>query len=367
MAYEVCDLVIQNKMNRRIDLRSDTCTLPSKEMRKVIYDAEVGDQGYGEDKITIELEQYCANLFGKEAALFMPSGTMSDQVALRCWTSSGDEVILDESYHLNYFQSGPSTDLGNILLNTVKTDDGVLHVAHIEERINSKMHGDTFIDVKLVSLENTINGMEGGVYPIGVLKEVYDFCRKNNIRLHMDGERFMNACVASGISPAEYATYTDTVTQSFSKGLGAPFGSIIMGTKETIDRAFRYRRWYGGHLHQSGFMAAAALYAIKNNINRLSEDHFNAKLLAKLIQDVHPDTCTSIPQTNILMMDIEHLNICSVEFVRLCKDDGVLLYPYGKFKIRAITSMNVNEIDMYEAAKKINRIIDNCKGLLVKI
>lgn len=349
-------------MEKRYDLRSDTCTLPTKEMREAIFNAEVGDQGYGEDVATNQLEEYCAKLFGKEAAVFMPSGTMSDQVALRCWTNPGDEVIIDESYHINYFQGAQSVDLGKIILNTCKTKDGIIHVSDIKERLNSRMHGGTFTIAKLLSLENTINSHGGRVFPLEVLKEDYEFCKANGIKLHLDGERIMNACVATGILPSEYAKYTDTITMSFSKGLGGPFGSIIMGDKETMLRARKFRRWYGGHLHQCGFMAAAAYYAVTHNIERLKEDHDNAKLLAELVKKENSEVIINEPETNIVMFDISKLNFKAENFVNICKEYGVLLFPYNEYIVRAITCLNVNEEDIRICAMIMNRELKKIKG-----
>lgn len=345
-------------MKERYDFRSDTCTLPTDEMREVIAKAQVGDQGYGEDFETNRLEDYCAKLFGKEAAVFMPSGTMSDQVALRCWTEPGDEVILDESYHINYFQGAQCADMAKIIINICKTKDGVITVEDIKDRINSRMHNNTFTRTKLLSLENTINSHGGKVFPIEVLKEDYEYCKANNIRLHLDGERIMNACIASGLSPKDYAKYTDTITMSFSKGLGAPFGSIIMGDKETMIKARKYRRWYGGHLHQSGFMAAAAYYAVTHNIERLKDDHDNAKLLSKLIKEHSKKVKVNNPETNIVMIDIEALNMKATDFVNKCAEYGVLLFAYGEYLVRAITCLNVTHEDVIISAKIMNSIID---------
>jgi len=341
-------------MDKRYDLRSDTCSLPTMEMRKAIFSANVGDQGYSEDFETNRLEKYCADLFGKEDAVFMCSGTMSDQVAIRCWTNSGDEIILDESYHLNYFQSAQSVDVGKVILNICKTKDGIVRVSDIKERIESKMHGGTFTNVKLVSLENTINSHGGKIFPIDDLKDVYNYCHGIGIKVHLDGERIMNACVASGISPREYAKYTDTITMSFSKGLGGPFGSIIMGDKETMKKARKYRRWYGGHLHQSGFMAAAAYYAVSHNVDRLVEDHNNAKLLYREIKKEFRELKINKPETNIVMIDLSKYNILSEDVVNECKKYGVLLFPYAKNIVRAVVCLNVNKTDILYCAKIIN-------------
>ncbi|MFZ4915973.1 threonine aldolase family protein [Paenibacillus sp. S29] len=334
---------LNNHKIEYVDLRSDTVTSPTQEMRQEIYMARVGDHGYGEDETTIELEQYCARLFGKEAALFMPSGTMSDQVSIRCWTESGDEVILDRSYHINYFQAGPSTDLGKILLHTCETEDGVLGVEQIDNAITQRIRGNLFSRPALISLENTINGHGGRIFPIEALKDVYSYAQAKGIPVHIDGERFLNACVATNIPVNEYASFSDSISCSFSKGLGAPFGSIIMGKSEFIEKAKKYRRWYGGSLHQSGFMAGAALYAITNNISRLKEDHDHAKLLATLIQsncecelDIEP------PETNMIMLDTRKLGIKAVNFAEKCKEMGVLVYPWAPYTIRAVTHLDIN-------------------------
>lgn len=348
-------------MEKIYDLRSDTCTLPTEEMRKAIYYAEVGEQGYNEDVETNKLEKYCADLFGKENAVFMPSGTMSDQVALRCWTNSGDEVITDESYHINYFQSAQSVDLGKVILNTCRTRDGIIRVSDIEERLHSKMHNGTFTKTRLLFLENTINSHGGRVFPIEVLKDDYIYCQNNGIKLHLDGERILNACVATGLSPREYSKYTDTITMSFSKGLGAPFGSIIMGNKEVMEKARLYRRWYGGHMHQSGFMAAAALYAVTHNIKRLEEDHENAKLLSKLLKEKNNDIYINDPMTNIVMINIKNLKCKSSSFVEKCSKSNVLLYPYNEYLVRAIISLNVDKRDVEVCAKIINDEINKLR------
>lgn len=345
-------------MEKKYDFRSDTCTMPTEEMRKAIYEAVVGDQGYGEDIATNKLEEYCAKLFNKEAAVFMCSGTMSDQVAIRCWTNSGDEVIIDESYHINYFQGAQTVDLGKVILNICKTPDGIIHVSDIKERLNSRMHDNTFTKTKLLSLENTINSHGGRVFPIEVLKENYEFCKSKGIKVHIDGERIMNACVASGLKPSDYAQYADTITMSFSKGLGAPFGSIIMGDKETMLRARKFRRWYGGHLHQSGFMAAAAYYAVTHNVERLKDDHDNAKLLVEMIRKNTDKVILNDPMTNIVMMNIEKLGVTAQNFVNRCREKNVLLFPYNEYIVRAIICLNVNKDDVIYSANVINNIIN---------
>lgn len=346
---------------KRIDFRSDTCTLPSNEMRKVIFEAEVGDQGYWEDLTTLRLEEYCANLFGKESALFMPSGTMSDQVALRSWTKSGDEVILDESYHISYFQTGPSTDLGKIFLSTTRTSDGILTPDHVKNQMEVRKRGDRFPDIGLVSIENTISGQAGRIFPLEAQKELYQWCNKNHIPVHMDGERVLNACVKKNIEPHVYAMYTDSITCSFSKGLAAPFGSILMGKKSFINKARKFRKWYGGSLHQSGFMAAAALYAIKNNISRLSEDHENAFLLYENIKKDFPDLEIVVPETNIVMINIQSSNVSAKQFTNNCAENGILCHPWKSQIVRFVTHYGITKADICYASDIIKRTISDLK------
>jgi threonine aldolase len=351
-------------MDGFIDCRSDTLTLPTQEMRNVIFNAKVGDQGYAEDEITISLEKYCAEYFGKEDALFMCSGTMADQVSLRTWTKSGDEVIIDSSYHINYFQAGPSTDLAKILLTTCSTVDGIIHVDDIERAIRARIRGPLFNKPGLISLENTINGHGGAIFPLDALKEIYTYANQLKIPVHIDGERFLNACVATGITAKEYARYTDSITTSFSKGLGAPFGSILMGSKEFIQKAKKYRRWYGGSLHQSGFMAAAALYAIKNNVNRLSIDHENARLLYSLLNKDIPTNIKLNPvETNMVTFSVKNLNMSAYDFTERCREMRVLLYPWSEYTVRAVFSSNINSNEIYTIA---NVILEVCANFRLK-
>ncbi|OGT05834.1 MAG: hypothetical protein A2103_01020 [Gammaproteobacteria bacterium GWF2_41_13] len=343
-----------------IDLRSDTVTSPSPEMREAIYTAKVGDHGYGDDKTTIELEAYCADLFGKESALLMTSGTMSDQIAIRCYTQPGDEIVLDRSYHINYFQAGPSTDLGKVLLNLCDAEGGILTPEDIEEAITGKYRGELFNRATLLCLENTINGYGGRIFPLENLKKIFTYAGMKGLPVHMDGERFLNACIATKISPREYAKYTDSISTSFSKGLGAPFGSILMGSRSLIQKAAKYRKWYGGALHQSGFMAAAAMYAIQNNVQRLEVDHRNARLLAVLLgAEDYFDIDLQVVETNMVMLSTKKLNLESSHFVDLCRNEGVLLYPWSQYTVRAVSHLDVSEKDIAVAAEKIIQVSKN--------
>ncbi|TAK72686.1 MAG: aminotransferase class I/II-fold pyridoxal phosphate-dependent enzyme [Gammaproteobacteria bacterium] len=346
-----------------IDLRSDTVTKPDDAMRGVIMNAIVGDHGYEEDETTLELEKYCANLFNKEAALFMPSGTMSNQIAIRCYTNPGDEIILDASYHINYFEAGPTVDLGKVYLNLCNTDDGVLRISDIEKAFLNKHRSALYNYPTLICLENTINTYGGKIFPFEILKEIFEYSRDQQLPIHIDGARILNACAATGIAPQAYAAYCDSITICFSKGLGAPFGSILMGTQSLIANANKFRKWYGGGMHQSGFMAAAALHAIKHNISSLALDNNHAKLLALLLKDNHfLNVSPENVDTNIVMLDTSRLKVEAVDFIQMAKKEGLLLYPWSKYMARAVTHKNIDEIDIRNAAVIVNNITDNIQN-----
>jgi len=344
-----------------IDLRSDTLTKPSDDMRSAMYNASSGDDSYGEDELTNFLETFCANYFCKEAALFMASGTMSNQVAIRCWTQPGDEIILDDTYHINYFEAGTTVDLGKVHLNLCHTSDGIIRENDVLNALENKHRSALSSNVTLLCLENTINTLSGKIYPLEDMKHVYICAKKNNINVHLDGARLLNACAALNIDASEYSHYADSLTICFSKGLGAPFGSMLIGTKAFIDKARKYRKWYGGGLHQSGFMAAAALFAIQNNISKLSEDHKKALELARILQS----SCgikvkLKDIETNIVMFDISETGMNSDVFASELKNEvGVILYPWSRHTMRAVTSLNVSLADVIEAGKRIKIFLNN--------
>jgi threonine aldolase len=324
----------------RIDLRSDTLTLPNEGMRRAMWEAEVGDDCYGEDVSVRRLEEHCARLFGKEEALFISTGTLSNQIAIRCLTQPGDEVILDASYHVYFFESAQTADLAKVTLNPCFTEDGVLTKADVARAIDSKPRGPMYSAPRLLCAENTVNARGGRVFPIETLRSLRRFADANGLAVHLDGARLMNACAATGLSPAAYAACADSLSLCFAKGLGAPFGSVLADESSFIRSAKKYRKWYGGALHQSGVLAAAALYGIRNNAGRLVEDHANARLLADLLADlpdvvVDPETV----ETNIVMMDVSRLGISSFAFAEEAKGEGVLLFPWTPTVVRAVTHL----------------------------
>ena len=345
-----------------IDLRSDTVTQPTPAMRRVMAKAEVGDDCFGDDLSTHMLEEVCAALFGKEAALFMASGTMSNQVALRALTSPGDEVITEERYHINYFESAQSSDLARVVLNICHCPDGILRPRDVAERIASKPRGRLYAQPKLVTVENTINVVGGKVFPLANLKDLADYAHSGGLAVHLDGGRIFNACVASGVEPEEYAKLCDTVSACFSKGLGAPFGSILCGSREVIEKARRYRKWYGGALHQSGIMAAAALHALEHNLSRLAIDHDNAQLMARLLRELPGISLLFEPvETNMVYFDVSALGMDAEEFCRRSAQAGVLFFPWGQETVRAATHLGIFEADIYEMYYRLESL---CAGFL---
>ena len=265
-----------------IDLRSDTVTKPSKEMRKAIYEAEVGDDVFQEDPSVNSLQKYAAELLGKEAALFVSSGVMGNQICLNVLTNPRDEVICEKDCHIFNYESGSPAALSGIQLLPLDGKNGVLAPEQIEPYIRpeSAYYMPT---TKVIEVENTHNRAGGTIHPIENIKALSALAKKHNLYIHLDGARIWNASVATGIPVNEYAAYFDTVSCCLSKGLGAPVGSIIAGDKHFIDEAFKVRKAWGGGMRQVGLLAAAGLYALKNNIARLAEDHEKAKMLAEAI------------------------------------------------------------------------------------
>ena len=340
-----------------IDLRSDTVTRPCKSMRKHMYNAEVGDNFYREDKITQELEEYCAEYFGKEAALFTISGTMGNQIALRTYIQPGNEIILDASYHINYYEYSATALLGGSI-NLLHTPNGIIYEKDLLQALNSRYRSALTGKPKLICLENTINYHSGKIYPLVTFQEIASLSKKNDLRVYLDGARLLNACVALKVSVLEYTTYVDSLIISFSKGLGAPMGAVLLGNKDFIEEARKYQKWYGGGLHQSGIIAAAALFAIKHNINKLEQDNINAKILANLLSEekkikVNLDEI----QTNIVMFSFQNTIINVEKFIELAKQQGILLYPWDHNTVRAVTHQNVCENQIKKAAYKISQMM----------
>jgi threonine aldolase len=341
-------------MKNIIDLRSDTITKPSPEMRKAMYEAEVGDDVFKEDPTVNKLEDYAAELLGKEAALYVPSGTMGNQICLNVLTDPGDEVICESEAHIFNYESGSPAKLSGIQSMVVKGTLGVMTVEQVEPFIRPK---DAYYmpRTKVIEVENTHNRAGGTIWPMENILELKDLARKNNLYYHLDGARIWNASVATGITVKEYASHFDTISCCLSKGLGAPVGSIIGGDKDFIKEAYRVRKSWGGGMRQVGILAAAGLYALQNNIERLSEDHRRAKTLAERITEIknleiNMDAC----HTNILLF--KPLTMTVSDGITKCKEAGLLVIQGTVDTLRAITHLDVNDEEVEKAVDILDKL-----------
>ncbi len=341
-------------MNKLIDLRSDTVTKPSDEMRKAMFEAEVGDDVYQEDPTVNRLQNYAAELFGKEASLFVPSGVMGNQISLNVHTSPSDEIILERTAHVFVYESGSAAGLSGLQLNLIEGNKGVITPQQVEEAIRPAS-AYYMPRTKVIEIENTHNVAGGTIHPIENIKAMRKLADKYNLAMHLDGARIWNAHVETGIPLSEYASYFDSLSVCLSKGLGAPIGSLILGSADFIEEAFRVRKAWGGGMRQVGIIAAAGLFAIKNNITRLKEDHQKAKELAKhLVTLGTVDVDMESVQTNILSFSPKLINV--EEGINKCIENGLLVGKGGVGKIRAVTHLDVSFDDVDEAKDILTKV-----------
>ena len=343
-------------MDDYIDLRSDTVTKPSPAMRDAIFKAEVGDDVFEDDPTVKKLEMIVADLLGKEDALFVASGTMANQVSLRTLTQHGDEIILEEDSHIFNYEVGAAAALSGLQLHPIRGNRGVLTAEQIKERIRPD---DVHIpQTRVIILENTHNRAGGTVFPLDEIKRIYQLASEFKIKMHLDGARLWNAVMATGTPLHTWAKPFDSVSVCLSKGLGAPIGSVIASSGELIRKARRVRKMYGGGMRQVGIIAAAGIYAIDNNFNRLVEDHRNARLLAERLNDLEGlKIDLESVQTNIVVIDITETKKTVEQFLKALKEKGVLLVPFGKNKIRAVTHLDVKRDQILEAIEKFTEIL----------
>ncbi len=343
-------------MEPLIDLRSDTVTKPTPAMRKAMAEAEVGDDVFGEDPTVNALQEKVAKLLGKEAAIFVPSGTMANQLAIKSHTQAGDEVIIEGTSHLYNFEGGAGGALSGIQFYCLKGLRGILDASQIEEAIRPLDHH--FAVTRLICLENTHNRGGGSIYPINKMAEIYRFARSKGLLLHLDGARLWNASVATGIPPREYAQCADSVSTCLSKGLGAPIGSLVSGSKTFIDRVHRFRKMFGGGMRQVGIIAAAGIYALDHHMDRLKEDHGNAKRLALSLKElkgisIDPEEV----ETNIIILNIAGTGMTAPQMAEAMKKHGILIHPVGKTQIRLVTNLNVSSRDIDVALKAFHKVL----------
>lgn len=331
-----------------IDLRSDTVTKPSPEMRKAMMNADVGDDVFGEDPTVNALQKKCAELTGKESALFVPSGCMANQLAIKSQTNPSDEIILEsESHILNYETAGPSFISGVQVL-SVKGEKGILKADVIKKYIRPDAY--YFPRTALITVENTHNRAGGVIYPIEEIKKISKLAMNEKIRTHFDGARIFNAYVETGISVKEYSSYFDSISFCFSKGLGAPVGSILCSDAETISKAHKFRKILGGGMRQAGILAAAAVYALDNNVERLREDHKKAKYFAENISKLNGiEVDISTVQTNIVIFELRRPDMTIGDFKEKLKSNGVLISDGSYGNLRAVFHLDVNDSDSEKA------------------
>lgn len=338
-----------------VDLRSDTVTKPSLGMRRAIADAEVGDDVFGDDPTVKELESLAANIAGQESALFVPSGTMGNEVAILSHTQRGDEVIVEFDSHIfNYETAGPAVMSGVQLL-PVRTERGTFSISDLE---NALRPDDVHEPItRLICLENTHNRKGGRVLPIEDLKKIRDFADCHGLKIHMDGARIFNAACASGASAKDYCLLCDSTMFCLSKGLGAPIGSMLVGSSEFIERARRYRKMLGGGMRQAGLIAAAGIYALTNNVGRLGDDHRRARALAEGISGIGKiELVPNEVETNIVVVDVGKSGKSVEEVILQLEQYGVRVVIFGKTRIRAVTHLDIDDEDIERAVQAFRRV-----------
>jgi threonine aldolase len=322
-----------------IDFRSDTQTRPTKEMLEAMFSAPVGDDVFEEDPSINELETFAAGMFGMEAALFCPSGTMTNQIAIKCHTQPGDEVICDVSSHIYQYEGGGIAFNSGASVKLLYGDKGRITANQVAEHINAddvhKAHSS------LVSLENTSNRGGGSCYEMDEIKKIRTACDENNLLLHLDGARLFNALVAKKQTPKEYGDAFHSISICLSKSLGCPVGSLLLGKKDFIKKARRVRKVFGGGMRQAGYLAAAGIYALKNNIDRLEQDHTGAKRIAETLQQKNFVTEVFPAETNIIIFTVTE-PYTAKSFVAKLKESGILGYAISPSQVRFVTHLDIS-------------------------
>jgi threonine aldolase len=341
-------------MNAMIDFRSDTVTKPSKEMLETMFSAPVGDDVFGEDPTINELQDFAASYFGKEAALFCSSGTQTNQIAINVHVQPGGEVICHEESHIYKYEGGGIAKNSGASVRLLQGDRGRLKLEAIAKWINNPedVH---FPLTQLVSLEDTANRGGGAIYDFEEIKKIRQFCVANNLPLHLDGARVMNALVETGIDPKIYAAEFDSISICLSKGLGAPVGSVLVGSTEFIKKARRVRKVYGGGMRQAGIIAAGGLYALKFNVDRLKIDHQRAKQLESVLNELSWVKEVVPVETNIV---VAILNDASKrdQLIQQLKSEGILIMAFGEGMLRMVTHLDNSDADIDRTCEVLRKL-----------
>jgi threonine aldolase len=339
-----------------IDLRSDTVTKPTAAMRQAIANAEVGDDMYGEDPTVRQLEQILVEMLGKEAAVYNCSGTQSNQMAIKAHCQPGDEILIDESGHIVNYESGAAAALSGVSARCLRGRAGLFDVEDLEGKV--RPDNQHFSITRLVCVENTTNHGGGRVWPLSQMARVSNWAHDHGLKVHLDGARLFNAVIANGYSARDFARYADTVSICFSKGLGCPMGSILVGDAATIHRARRARKQFGGALRQAGMMAAAAIYAREHHVERLREDHDSAQTFAKAIATIDGISLNlEEVESNLVFFELSPELGTATQLSSMLFDRGVRINPSGPQRLRACTHLDVTRSDVLTAANAVRDCI----------
>ncbi len=338
-----------------LDFRSDTLTKPTPGMRAAMAAADVGDDVFDEDPTVHRLQERLAALLGKEAAVLVPSGTMSNQIGVRLHCGPGDEFICEAGCHIYNYEQAAYAQLSGVAARTVEGHEAVLAVDQLRSLI--RPDNEHLVRTRLVCLENTHNRGAGRIQPIETVEAIGQWAHENGLAMHLDGARLFNAVVATGIEPARWAASFDTVSVCFSKGLGAPVGSALAGSREAMKQARRHRKLFGGGMRQAGVLAAAALYALENHVARLAEDHARAARLGAAIRDI--DGLTLRPDqidTNIVIFEVDPALGNATEFCARLKAAGLLMLAVSPTRVRAVTHLDLDDNSVTRAAEILAQV-----------
>lgn len=336
-----------------IDLRSDTVTKPTPAMMDAILSAEVGDDVFDEDPTVIRLEERAASLFGKEAAIYCPSGTMTNQIAIKVHTQPGDEVICDRLSHLYNYEGGGIMFNSGASVRLVEGDRGRFTAEDVLSNINvDDVH---FPATRLVCVENTCNKGGGSIWEFHQLQAIAEVARERGLRFHLDGARLFNALASTGEPPVQYGGLFDSISICLSKGLGAPVGSLLLSTRENIRRARRYRKVLGGGMRQAGFMAAAGLYALEHHVDRLAEDHLRARELGGLLGSLPQVRCVLPVDSNIVVAHLAD-EIEALQFLGQLQEKGVRGVPFGPKTIRLVTHLDFDDVQLEQVSSALKQL-----------
>ncbi len=336
-----------------VDLRSDTVTKPSKAMLEAMLEAPLGDDVFKEDPTVNQLEQYVAELFGKQAALFCPSGTMTNQIAINVHTRPGDELIADVNAHIYNYEGGGISKNSGVQTRLLVGNRGRLSSTQLETAVQANY--DWLSRTSLVCLENTVNRAGGSIYSLEDMQAIANFCQEKKLALHLDGARLFNAIVEAGYTEQQVGLCFDSISICLSKGLGAPIGSLLLGTESFIKQARRVRKVFGGGMRQAGILAAAGLYALRNNIQRLKHDHQKAKFIAEILN--HQTWVKQVlpVETNIIIFELQD-EVNSLALEQQLAQQGIRVAGFGKQTIRMVTHLDIDEEGVHKTEAVLKQV-----------